>query len=181
MSKGVCFVELWIVFSVHHHHIRFYVCFPHMNVIHLNLFLSDIPKYYELSMLVLSWMVILIRYLDLLIMRNITEECDFYGKSVFHLKASITWCCFFEIFWNSVTARILICWQEIATFQTVIKLFKYQPPKMAKHSQTICWLLSTNCLNVFDDFVGLAHIGLIDVLFLFLHFIWYFNLIFNKM
>ena len=27
---------------------------------------------------------------------------------------------------------------------------------MVKHSQTICWQQTTNCLSVFDDFVGLV-------------------------
>ena len=26
---------------------------------------------------------------------------------------------------------------------------------MVKHSQTICWQQTTNCLSVFDDFAGL--------------------------
>ena len=28
--------------------------------------------------------------------------------------------------------------------------------KMVKHTQTICWLLPTNCLSVFEHFVGLT-------------------------
>ena len=31
---------------------------------------------------------------------------------------------------------------------------------MVKHTQAICRLLPTNCLNVFDHFVGLAFKGL---------------------
>ena len=27
---------------------------------------------------------------------------------------------------------------------------------MVKHTQTICWLLLTNCLSVFDHFMGLG-------------------------
>ena len=34
---------------------------------------------------------------------------------------------------------------------------------MAKHTQTIRRLLSTNCLSVFDHFVGLALKGLTEV------------------
>ena len=34
--------------------------------------------------------------------------------------------------------------------------FQRQPNKMVKHTQTICRLLPTNCLSVFDHFVGLA-------------------------
>ena len=38
--------------------------------------------------------------------------------------------------------------------------FKRQPHKMAKHTQTICRLLPTNCLSVFNHFVRLALKGL---------------------
>ena len=34
--------------------------------------------------------------------------------------------------------------------------FKAQPRKMVKHTHTICWMLPTNCLGVFDYFVRLA-------------------------
>ena len=34
--------------------------------------------------------------------------------------------------------------------------FKRQPHKKVKNTQTIRWLLLTNCLSVFDHFVGLA-------------------------
>ena len=37
-----------------------------------------------------------------------------------------------------------------------INPFKRQPHKMFKHTQTIRRLLPTNCLSVFDHFVGLA-------------------------
>ena len=40
----------------------------------------------------------------------------------------------------------------------------YMPtPKMVKHTQTICRLLPTNCLSVFDHFVGLTLKGLISI------------------
>ena len=45
-------------------------------------------------------------------------------------------------------------WPEIA------QPFKRQPQKMAKHIQTIRWQKPTNCLSVFDHFVGLALKGL---------------------
>ena len=35
-----------------------------------------------------------------------------------------------------------------------------QPHKMVKHTETICRLLPTNCLTVFDHFVGLGPKGL---------------------
>ena len=38
--------------------------------------------------------------------------------------------------------------------------FKHKPHKMVKHTQTIRRLLPTNCLSVFDHFVGLALKGL---------------------
>ena len=38
--------------------------------------------------------------------------------------------------------------------------FKRRPHKMVKHTQTIRRLLKTNCLGVFDYFVGLALKGL---------------------
>ena len=38
--------------------------------------------------------------------------------------------------------------------------FKRQPHKMVKHTQTTCRQQPTNCLSVFDHFVGLALEGL---------------------
>ena len=38
--------------------------------------------------------------------------------------------------------------------------FKRQPHKIVKHTQTIRRLLPTNCLSVFDHFLGLALKGL---------------------
>ena len=40
------------------------------------------------------------------------------------------------------------------------KPFQRQSLKMVKHTQTICRLLPTNCLSVFDHFVGLVLQGL---------------------
>ena len=39
-------------------------------------------------------------------------------------------------------------------------VIRRQPHKMVKHTQTICWQQTTNCLSVFDRFVGLALKGL---------------------
>ena len=39
------------------------------------------------------------------------------------------------------------------------QLLKHQPHKMIKHTQIIHQLLATNCLNLFDHFVGLAPNG----------------------
>ena len=41
---------------------------------------------------------------------------------------------------------------NVARFQP----FKSQPHRMVKHTQTICRLLPTNCLSVFEHFEGLA-------------------------
>ena len=41
--------------------------------------------------------------------------------------------------------------------------FKRRPHKIVKHTQTIRWLLPTNCLSIFYHFVGLALKGLRDV------------------
>ena len=38
--------------------------------------------------------------------------------------------------------------------RAVGKFFKRQPHKMVKHTQTIRRLLPTNCLSVFDHFMG---------------------------
>ena len=38
--------------------------------------------------------------------------------------------------------------------------FKREPHKMVKHTQTIRWLLKTNCLSLCDHFMGLALKGL---------------------
>ena len=42
----------------------------------------------------------------------------------------------------------------------LLKPFKRQHHKIIKHTQTICRLLPTSCLRVFDNFVGLALKGL---------------------
>ena len=44
--------------------------------------------------------------------------------------------------------------------QKTLSPFKHQPQKLVKHTQTVRWLLPTNCLSVFDYFVGLAFQGL---------------------
>ena len=46
-------------------------------------------------------------------------------------------------------------------------LFRHQPHKMVKHTQTICWLLPTDCLSVFDHFVGLAFKRLNVIIFVY--------------
>ena len=46
----------------------------------------------------------------------------------------------------------------MTTFRCLVhvSILKCQPHKMVKHTQTIRRLLPTNCLSVFDHFVGLA-------------------------
>ena len=34
--------------------------------------------------------------------------------------------------------------------------FQHQPHRVVKYAQTICRMLPTNCLSVFDHFMGLA-------------------------
>ena len=43
-----------------------------------------------------------------------------------------------------------------------VKPYKCQPRRMVKHTQTIRRLLVTNCLSMFDQFVGLTLKGLIS-------------------
>ena len=38
---------------------------------------------------------------------------------------------------------------------------------MVKHTQTICWLLVTDCLSVFDHFMGLAFKRLNGIVFVY--------------
>ena len=45
-------------------------------------------------------------------------------------------------------------------FFDLAEQFKRQPHKMVKHTQTICRQQSTNCLSVFDNFVGFVLKGL---------------------
>ena len=51
----------------------------------------------------------------------------------------------------------LVCGKH---FHNGINPFKCQLHKMVKQAQTICWLLPTNCVSVFDHFVGSALKGL---------------------
>ena len=50
----------------------------------------------------------------------------------------------------------LLIYREMALVNVDVNSFKRQPHKMVKHAQTICRLLPTNCLSVFDHFVALA-------------------------
>ena len=54
--------------------------------------------------------------------------------------------CLDEVTFNQLIYSIL----KISHLQP----FKHQLHKMVKHTQTICWLLPTNCLSVYDHFVG---------------------------
>ena len=65
-----------------------------------------------------------------------------------------------ESFFLSETIKYLY----LVSHLTIFKSFKRQPHKMFKHTQTIRQLLLTNCLIVFDHFVGLALRGLTSML-----------------
>ena len=54
--------------------------------------------------------------------------------------------CLDEVTFNQLIYSIL----KIGQLQP----FKHQLHKMVKHTQTICWLLLTNCLSKYDHFVG---------------------------
>ena len=47
---------------------------------------------------------------------------------------------------------MVLFWSDLL----LLSPFKFQPPKMVKHIQTIRRQQPTNCLSVFDFFVGLA-------------------------
>ena len=50
--------------------------------------------------------------------------------------------------------------ESLALLLLLFLTFKRQPNKMVKHTQLICRLLPTNCLSVFEHFVGLVFKGL---------------------
>ena len=64
--------------------------------------------------------------------------------------------------------RICVCnekqskayWTWETNFNVSSELFKTQTHKILRHTQTICRLLPTNYLSMFDHFVGLALKGL---------------------
>ena len=60
------------------------------------------------------------------------------------------------LFWCVIVGWIIMQFQSIQPF-------KRQPHKIVKHTQTIHRLSPTNCLSVFDHFVGLALKGLIMI------------------
>ena len=61
-------------------------------------------------------------------------------------------------------------WPRNTNFQVALKrpfvfwTFQCHPNKMFKHIQTICRFLPTNCLSMFDHFVGLVLKGLTKIL-----------------
>ena len=63
----------------------------------------------------------------------------------------------FSIITATVRKSSPLCLASLFHKQPPFKLtFKRQPHKMVKHTQTIRWLLPTNCLSVFDYFVELV-------------------------
>ena len=75
----------------------------------------------------------------------ITKVMLIIWVKITHYKIKLTFYC-------QVSKEMTFLWKRL--------LLKRQPCKMVKHTQTICRLLPTNCLSVFDHFVGLALIGL---------------------
>ena len=69
------------------------------------------------------------------------------------------WQCFFANLHCVVSPSLYyhsLSWFQVKVCFFCCKPFKRQSHKMVKHTQTIRRLLPTNCLIVFDDFVGLA-------------------------
>ena len=87
--------------------------------------------------------------------RSKSVECFFYYKGI----PLFSWR---FVFWGQWFSQVKSVLENILTSpeQGYHQLFKRQPPKIVKHTQTICRLLIMNCLNVFDHFVGLALKGL---------------------
>ena len=64
-------------------------------------------------------------------------------------------------FFFSYCLKYYLKFIDYGSFWTlVIQPFKCQPHKMVKHTQTVRWEQQTNCLSVFEHFVGLALKGL---------------------
>ena len=61
-------------------------------------------------------------------------------------------------------AKFHHCWTRVTdykgTFCSPIREQSRKGSKMVRHTQTICWEHPASCLNVFDNFVGLALKGL---------------------
>ena len=80
-----------------------------------------------------------------------SESCKILKISLKHLK--------------QLTLNYLVMNLRLTLF--CITIFKRQTYKMVKHTKTILRLLRTNCLSVFDHFVGLVLKGLVPSLALF--------------
>ena len=68
----------------------------------------------------------------------------------------------FVVFWLCVIIYRIYSWLVLKELIYHFRHwpFKHQPHKMVKHTQTIRQLLPTDCMSVFDQFVGLALKGL---------------------
>ena len=80
-------------------------------------------------------------------------QCTFHIiRLIFHnIKYSISfYCC-------HINERVPTEW---IFYSEKLNYVKSSFPELFKHTQTICRLLSTNCLSVIDHFVGLALKGL---------------------
>ena len=78
------------------------------------------------------------------------------GGFTFKIRKTFRWCTLIKFFFF-----FHISSGEILNNMECLEPFKRQPHKMVKHTQTICQLLPTNCLSMFDYFVGLAFKGII--------------------
>ena len=96
----------------------------------------------------------------------------------FFLKTPFSTFCFWHTFYNLTNSvqchlsillenrkpEVFCCLQGLqkgCIYLKWVNPFQCQPHKMVKHTQTICQQQPTNCLSVFDHFVGLVLRGYI--------------------
>ena len=59
-------------------------------------------------------------------------------------------------FWEESVRKLTASSEQLYIQLPMFYHLKHQPQKMVKYTQTIRWQQATNCLSVFDHFVGLA-------------------------
>ena len=69
-------------------------------------------------------------------------------------KTRISYQTFFKI--CKIDSDILLAQLQSSIEIEIYEPFKHQTHRMVKHTQTICRKQPTNCLSVFDHFVGFA-------------------------
>ena len=109
----------------------------------------------------LTWnngLMINLNALMLKIMINRNQPLTFFSESCKILRISLKHL-------KQLTLNYLVMNLRLTLF--CITIFKRQTYKMVKHTKTILRLLRTNCLSVFDHFVGWALKGLVPSLALF--------------